>query len=48
MYKRQVNGKPLNSMQSAMEAYNTMQNEKNFSFEVTRRGQQLGLKYDVQ
>jgi general secretion pathway protein C len=43
-----VNGKPLNSMQAAMEAYNTMQNEKEFSFTVTRRGQEQTLNYQVQ
>lgn len=42
-----VNGKPLNSMQSAMEAYNTMQSEKGFEFKVTRRGQEMTMKYDV-
>lgn len=43
----QVNGKPLNSMASAMEAFNTMRNEKNFSFEVTRRGKKQTMTYDV-
>ncbi|MEZ4322760.1 MAG: type II secretion system protein GspC [Myxococcota bacterium] len=42
-----VNGKPLNSMQSAMEAFNTMQNDANFKFEVTRRGQKVELGYEV-
>lgn len=42
-----VNGKPLNSMTSAMDAYNTMQNEKAFSFEVTRRGQKMTMQYSV-
>ncbi len=43
-----VNGKPLNSMQAAMEAYNTMQNEKEFSFTITRRGQEQTMNYTVQ
>jgi len=42
-----VNGTPLNSMSAAMEAFNTMQNEKNFSFEVTRRGQKVDMSYEV-
>ena len=42
-----VNGKPLNSVQSAMEAYQTMMSENNFSFEVTRRGQKTQLDYEV-
>lgn len=42
-----VNGKPLNSMTSAMDAYNTLQNEKGFTFEVTRRGQKMTMKYQV-
>lgn len=42
-----VNGKPLNSMSAAMDAYNTMQNEKGFTFEVTRRGQKMTMKYNV-
>jgi general secretion pathway protein C len=43
-----VNGKPLTSMAAAMEAYNTMQNEKAFTFEVTRRGQKQTMRYNVQ
>ncbi len=43
-----VNGKPLNSVQSAMEAYQTMTNDSNFSFEVTRRGQKVDLDYTVE
>ncbi|MCB9674186.1 MAG: hypothetical protein H6737_03665 [Alphaproteobacteria bacterium] len=42
-----VNGQSLNSMQAAMEAYNTMQNEKAFEFEVTRRGQKIKMSYEV-
>lgn len=43
-----VNGKPLNSMQAAMEAYNTMQNEKGFKLEITRRGQKMDMDYTIQ
>ncbi len=42
-----VNGKPLTSMTAAMEAYNTMQNEKSFTFEITRRGQRMTMQYTV-
>lgn len=43
-----VNGKPLNSMQAAMEAYNTMQNDKNFKLEITRRGERQTNEYTIQ
>ena len=43
-----VNGQSLNSVQSAMEAYQTMTNENAFSFEVTRRGQKVALDYTVE
>lgn len=43
-----VNGKSLNSMSAAMEAYQTLTSENQFSFEVTRRGEKLSLDYDVQ
>ncbi|MFT4625049.1 MAG: hypothetical protein ACI8PZ_003715 [Myxococcota bacterium] len=43
-----VNGKPLNSVQAAMEAYQTMTNDNQFSFEVTRRGQKMSLDYEVE
>ena len=43
-----VNGQPLTSVQGAMAAYQTLQNEANFSFQVTRRGQKMTLEYDVQ
>ncbi|HHO50979.1 MAG TPA: hypothetical protein ENK18_08930 [Deltaproteobacteria bacterium] len=42
-----VNGQPLNSVQSAMGAYNTMKTESNFCFEITRRGSPVELCYDV-
>ena len=43
-----VNGSSLDSMQAAMGAYNTMQNDSNFCLEVTRRGEKQQLCYDVQ
>jgi len=43
-----VNGKSLNSMSAAMEAYQSLTSENQFSFEVTRRGEKLSLDYDVQ
>jgi type II secretion system protein C len=43
-----VNGQSLNSVQSAMEAYQTMTSENAFSFEVTRRGQKVDLDYSVE
>lgn len=42
-----VNGKPLTSMSSAMDAYNSLQSSKDFSFEVTRRKQKRTFEYDV-
>ena len=43
-----VNGQALTSMQGAMSAYTSLQNESSFSFEVTRRGQKMKLDYSVQ
>lgn len=42
-----VNGKGLDSMQNAMEAYNSLQNDKNFSFEITRRNQRQTFEYEI-
>ena len=42
-----VNGMPLNSVQNAMGAYQSLMTEGSFSFEVTRRGQKMTLDYDV-
>jgi type II secretory pathway component PulC len=44
---RSVNGQPLNSLQSAMNAYSTMQADSNFCFEVDRNGSPMELCYDV-
>lgn len=42
-----VNGTTLNSMSSAMGAYDSLQNDKNFSFEVTRRNKRQTFEYEV-
>ena len=43
-----VNGQPLNSVQNAMGAYQGLQSESELTFEVTRRGQPVTLKYRIQ
>jgi len=43
-----VNGEALTSVQSAMNAYNTMKTQSNFCFEITRRGSPQELCYDIQ
>jgi len=43
-----VNGQNLDSMQNAMNAYQTMRSENNFCLEVTRRGSPQTLCYDLQ
>ena len=42
-----VNGQALDSVQSAMGAYNTLKSESSFCFEITRRGSPQELCYDV-
>ena len=42
-----VNGTTLDSMSSAMGAYNSLQNDKNFNFEVTRRNKRQTFEYEV-
>jgi general secretion pathway protein C len=42
-----VNGQPLTSMQSAMEAYNSMGSGSNFNFEVTRRNEKQTFEYEI-
>src|SRR5262245_17993201 len=44
---KSVNGQPLNSVQSAMTAYNTMRSESSFCFEISRRGSPQQLCYEV-
>lgn len=43
-----VNGQDLTSMQGAMAAYQTLQTEGRFTFEITRRGQRQTMTYEVQ
>lgn len=42
-----VNGQPLNSVQSAMSAYNTLRTDSSFCFEISRRGSPTELCYEV-
>lgn len=42
-----ANGKPLTSMSGALDAFNSLQNDKNFSFEITRRGKRQTFEYEI-
>jgi general secretion pathway protein C len=42
-----VNGHELTSMQTAMEAYQSLQNERNFNFEISRRNKRQTFEYEV-
>ncbi len=42
-----VNGASLTSMETAMSAYGSLQNERGFTFEVTRRNQKMMIEYEV-
>ncbi len=42
-----VNGQELTSMASAMSAYESLQNDKNFTFEITRRNQRQTFEYEI-
>ena len=42
-----VNGKPLTSMSNAMDAYNSLGNARNFSFDITRRKSKRTFEYEV-
>jgi type II secretion system protein C len=42
-----VNGQPLTSIQEAMGAFESMQRDSEFSFEITRRGQKKTMQYEV-
>jgi general secretion pathway protein C len=42
-----VNGKTLTSMSAGMEAFNSLQNEKSFNFEITRRNQRQTFEYEI-
>lgn len=42
-----VNGNSLDSMQNAMTAYESLQGERDFNFDVTRRGKKSTFEYEV-
>jgi type II secretion system protein C len=42
-----VNGQPLNSLSSAMDAYNSLGNSRDFNFDVTRRKNKQTFEYEV-
>ncbi|GDX80472.1 hypothetical protein LBMAG42_22830 [Deltaproteobacteria bacterium] len=42
-----VNGQAMNSMETAMSAYGSLQNERGFNFEITRRNQKMTIEYEV-
>jgi len=42
-----VNGKALTSTNAALDAYNGLQNENSFSFEITRRSKRQTMEYEV-
>jgi general secretion pathway protein C len=42
-----VNGKPLTSAESALSSYQTLRNERGFTFEISRRNQRQTLEYEV-
>lgn len=42
-----VNGKPLTSVSEAMDAYNSLQDERHFTFEITRRNHNETFEYDI-
>lgn len=42
-----VNGQGLTSMQGAMSAYSSLQNDSSFSFDITRRGKKQNMEYEV-
>ena len=43
----QVNGMPLTSMEGAMGAFQTLQSESEFTFEVTRRNKKQTFEYEI-
>lgn len=42
-----VNGKALTSTNAALDAYNGLQNENSFSFDITRRSKRQTMEYEV-
>jgi type II secretory pathway component PulC len=43
----EVNGYPLNSNSGAMTAFQSLQSESNFTFDITRRNRRKNMTYDV-
>lgn len=42
-----VNGNPLTSTEGALSVYQTLRNERSFSFDLTRRNQRVTMEYEV-
>jgi general secretion pathway protein C len=42
-----VNGTPLTSTEGALATYQTLKNERTFSFDITRRNQRQTMQYEV-
>lgn len=42
-----ANGKPLNSTEGAMSAFQSLSSEKSFSFDITRRSQDTTIEYEI-
>ena len=42
-----VNGMPLTNLNGAMEAYQSLQSSRDFSFEITRRKKKRKMEYEV-
>lgn len=42
-----VNGNPLTSTEGALNVYQTLRNERSFSFDLTRRNQRVTMDYEV-
>ena len=42
-----ANGKPLNSTEGAMGAFQSLSSEKSFSFDITRRSQDTTIEYEI-
>ena len=43
----EVNGYPLNSSSGAMTAFQSLQSESSFQFDISRRNNRRTIKYDV-
>ncbi|MSP54552.1 MAG: hypothetical protein EXR69_02945 [Myxococcales bacterium] len=42
-----ANGKPLNSTEGALSAFQSLSSEKSFSFDITRRSQDTTIEYEI-